>query len=483
MARFRTCLGISLATACLLALAGPARGQGKIDLLIVCDTDSKLQGVERDGRQVRNIFEKGILDTRLLRATTLQGAQVHPNQILDYYRRVAIGPDDTLVFYYSGHGAIDPDRGQAMTTERGVLFRRDLQALMESRRARLNVILTDCCSNIVVLPPAGVAAAPMASAPQTPPLVDPLLRQLFLEHRGTVCITAASPGESAWGDNDLGGYFTASITSSLRFGDPKGYDNNGDGFAGWDEVFPEIREGARMHYAMFRNRVLQAKSSFPARLVRDVEKQSQQTPSASIKAVRSAAVPTDRFIPNLGVFAEFVPYGYALGLGMKITRPPQSGSALLAAGIGVGDMIVEMDELPIRHPVDVLSHVEATPAVVIDGRSGGKRPVQLQLPKQVFNADWAPPERLAKALGLYYRLVPLGSGLYGARLSRTPYGNAPVNALRLEICDMIVELDGQSIRGPDDVANHVGETDVRFINIRTGYPDNGKVRLPAQVVR
>lgn len=459
--------------------ATTARGQGKIDLLIVCDTDSKLQGVERDGRQVRSVFEKGVLDTRLLRATTFQGARVAPNQILDYYRRVAIGPNDALVFYYSGHGAIDLDRGQAMTTERGVLFRRDLQALMESRRARLNVILTDCCSNIVSLPP--VVAAPMLPPEAAPPLIAPLLRQLFLEHRGTVCITAASPGESAWGDNDTGGYFTASLTNRLRMSDPGPYDENGDGFVGWNEIFPSIRDGAELHYNFFRDQVLGRQSSFPPKLVRDVQRQAKQTPTAILQAERSAAVPNDRLIPNLAAYAEFVPHDDALAI--KISRPPQAGSALIAAGIGVDDRIVVMDELPIRHPVDVLSHVAATPTVVLDGRTGERRSITLQLPADVKNADWAPPERLARGLGIYYRLVPLGSGRQGARLSRTPYSNAPVNALRLEICDMITELDDQAIYGPDDVINHVNATDLRFVNIRTGVSDVGRITLPAQVVR
>lgn len=480
MTGMQTCIGVFLATAGWLASAVSALGQGKIDLLVVADTDSKLQGVERDGWQVRDVFEKGVLDTQVLHATTLQGSRVDPGPIVDYYRRLAVGPNDALVFYYSGHGAIDPDRGQAMTTQRGVLFRRDLQSVMEARGARLNVIFTDCCSNIVVLPPGGVGA-PMAVPEVTPPLIAPLLRQLFLEHRGTVCITAASPGQSAWGDNEVGGYFTASLASRLRVGDPQRYDGNGDGFAGWDEVFPEIREGARMHFANFRHRVFERPASFQASLVKALEQQADQTPTAILKVVRSAAAATDRYIPNLAAFAEFIPQESALG--MRLTRPPQGGSPLLAAGIGAGDTIVEMDDLPIRHPVDVLSHVDATPTVAIDGRTGERRSVRLQLPRQVQTADWAPREYHAKALGILYRLVPLGSGLYGARLSRTPYANSPLNPLRLEICDMIVELDGQPIRRPDDVMNHVGETDVHYVNIRTGIDDVGKVKLPAQVVR
>lgn len=469
-------LGLGLVFGCLWPLTLLA--QGRIDVLIVCDTDTKLQGIERDARAFRSVFETGIQDPRLLRVTSFTGALVSPQQVFDYYRRVQVGPNDTLVFFYTGHGATDPNRGHALTTERGVIYRNDLRRAMQGRGARLNVLLSDCCSNVVDLPPSITAGAPAPGA--LPDVVRPLLRQLFLEHRGTVDITAAEVGQSAWATNLLGGFFAHALTEHLFSFDVKGHDANKDGFVTWAEIFEPVRENTRLSFRSFRQEVLANAARYSARLVDALNKQDEQTPLAFSLGERGPAVATDYFAPNIGAHVSFEPLGQRYGL--KVTRPPQSGSPLLAAGISVGDMIIEMDELPFRHPVDVLTHVAVTPTVFINARDE-KVATRLQLPNQVFTPDWAPPERLARGLGIQYRLVPLGQGSFGARLSRQPFAYAPVNALRLEIGDMIVTLDEMPIRGPDDVLNHVGKTSVRFINIRTGEADVGDVMLPAQVVR
>src|SRR5205823_6528277 len=111
-------------------LAGRSHAQGRIDVLIVCDTDTKLQGIERDARAMRAVFEAGIQDPRLLSITTFTGALVSPAQVFDYYRKVQVGPNDALVFFYTGHGATDPTRGHCLTTERGMIYRKDLRAAL-----------------------------------------------------------------------------------------------------------------------------------------------------------------------------------------------------------------------------------------------------------------------------------------------------------------------------------------------------------------
>ena len=62
---------------------------------------------------------------------------------------------------------------------------------------------------------------------------NPTLKHLFLQHKGTLDINAASPGEDAWGGSKDGGVFTYTLIESVLFGP----DANEDGFISWTEVF------------------------------------------------------------------------------------------------------------------------------------------------------------------------------------------------------------------------------------------------------
>jgi hypothetical protein len=53
----------------------------------------------------------------------------------------------------------------------------------------------------------------------------------------------------------------------------------------------------------------------------------------------------------------------------------------------------------------------------------------------------------------------------------------------LERGDMIVRLDGQPIKKPEDVLAHVDQTSVEFINIRTGKLETRVIQLPGQAGR
>jgi len=101
-------------------------------------------------------------------------------------------------------------------------------------------------------------------------------------------------------------------------------------------------------------------------------------------------------------------------------------------------------------------------------------------------ANLAPSAALAQAddlfagnLGIYYAKVPYGDGTFGARLTRPPVPGSPAAQLQLEPGDTIFMLDGVRFREPSDVLNHVEETSVVFINVRTNQPQSADVTLPA----
>jgi hypothetical protein len=110
---------------------------------------------------------------------------------------------------------------------------------MEDKGAGLVVLLTDCCSTVFRTPP--VPTAPLETAPKhvPPRQIDPVLRCLFFQHRGTVDVTAAEDGTASYGDDQQGGVFTTALVRLLG-GDLKTLDRNHDGFLSWKEFFPAL---------------------------------------------------------------------------------------------------------------------------------------------------------------------------------------------------------------------------------------------------
>ena len=89
------------------------------------------------------ILTNGFGNTGILDLRVLSGPDVRPDVIVDYFRNVPVGPNDVLLFYYSGHGATFEGQGHVLTTSHGNLSRDTLRAAVTGRGARLSVLLTD----------------------------------------------------------------------------------------------------------------------------------------------------------------------------------------------------------------------------------------------------------------------------------------------------------------------------------------------------
>jgi hypothetical protein len=223
------------------AVGGPVAAQApelrRVRALLVIDTRSGLgESVELDGRRMMSVLRTGLPKDRL-DVTTLTGAKVSRATILSYYRNLATGPDEALLFYYAGHGATDPDKGhflalQELKTE--PLTRADLKEAMRKKRPGLVVILTDCCSDRYELKKKN---RDIWSEEHRE--VNPVLRDLLLRHRGVVDVTA-STGNEAFGDEHQGGLFTRNL-GRLLLTPVRDLDTNGDGFVDWSEFFPRLQ--------------------------------------------------------------------------------------------------------------------------------------------------------------------------------------------------------------------------------------------------
>lgn len=134
-----------------------------------------------------------------------------------------VGPEDTVYVHFSGHGLIlDPASGvQYLETVDQKALNRDLWAeAIAALPCRLKILVTDCCSSY---PPTELAEGDDEVEPWE------TLYFLLLRHEGFVDITAASPGQYAFG-TARGGYLTVNLHSDMQR------------FRTWDEVFRAASE-------------------------------------------------------------------------------------------------------------------------------------------------------------------------------------------------------------------------------------------------
>ena len=170
---------------------------------------------------------------------------IEPQQVKAWVREVPTRPVDTLLVYYSGHGTMDNYGTHDLHFDpvaEVVLTRNWLAEELRSKPAGLKLLITDTCSENVQAD----RAAPLQKAVYADVKANAQFyaKNLFLEHRGLLDITAASPGQLAYGDHIIGGHFTSALAEALI----PDSDTNRDDFLSWAELFDATRAGTEALY-------------------------------------------------------------------------------------------------------------------------------------------------------------------------------------------------------------------------------------------
>jgi Caspase domain len=230
---------------------GPGPDLKKLRALLVIDTADELlkDSVTQDKKNMENILTAFIPES-MCEITVLEGKKVTRQAILDHYRTLKTGPDESLLFFYAGHGAMDAKERHLLQLQEGKIrpiFRDEVVQAMKARKPGLIVLLTDCCSTSNTRVITKLAGTDRLLPAQR---FHPVVRCLFFQHRGLVNITAAQDGTGSWGDNRHGGVFTQSLCTLLKE-DLRDLDKNKDHMISWKEFFEQLQRKTQDTFEKF----------------------------------------------------------------------------------------------------------------------------------------------------------------------------------------------------------------------------------------
>ena len=215
-------------------------------LLVIMDDDPKI-GCIVDQFYIENLLasvdkmKECTVQTKTLLASEGSATRL---QIQEWLSKVYPVSDDVIFIYYSGHGGMNnwEEKKTYLATLGNYTYRDDLVTLIKTATAaaRLQMLITDCCSNTSEPPPIQVDQASAAASSVT------VWKNLFLEHTGFLHITGATEGQfsfgaapapnalpETWKASGYGGTFTRSLIAAID----EHPDTDSDGFVHWGEVF------------------------------------------------------------------------------------------------------------------------------------------------------------------------------------------------------------------------------------------------------
>lgn len=226
---FRSLLILLVMPICSYANTPQATDEfGKMHILIVADTDDDRIGlsVQQDILRLVRMFETAIPSHRRT-ISVLADENFNHEAIERYYADLAVAPNDTIFFFFAGHGIFYPEQKPRLSNEdhhlimgKRLVPRKKILDWIESKNAKLNIILSDSCFEFT---------KPDASLePCAPPEIfvefdRRVFMNLFFCSSGLVNINSANTNQTAVGCPINGGAFTTAfckVLTNLSSDDP-----------------------------------------------------------------------------------------------------------------------------------------------------------------------------------------------------------------------------------------------------------------------
>ena len=202
------------------AVATTATTAATLHVLFVIDTDDRNIGdmVARDLAIMGGEVQKIVAATGLtLNDRVYKGGDFTTANVKGAVRALSPGRDDVVLFYYSGHGFRTKTKKSkwpylffSKTPQNPVDFGWVAEE-MSRKGARLTIVMTDSCNNVVNLQ----VRETQKALPAVSAKARNGYRDLFLKHRGFIAAASSIPGETSTATQS-GSLFTLSFLKALR---------------------------------------------------------------------------------------------------------------------------------------------------------------------------------------------------------------------------------------------------------------------------
>jgi hypothetical protein len=202
----------------------------QLHLLIVANTEDENIGstcVKDKDRTLKTFTDLADFLKFKLDVKTVFGKDYNKKNVEAAIQSIQAGPNDVVVFYYTGHGFSNPNDNyqyphvelRAKSYEKlegNSLSMEEIYNTIKRKGANLNIVMSDCCnsdpnaSNIVSGDMAPTRSSSIGWS------YDNCLKLFMPTKPVSILVTAASKGEMSAGNINFGGFFTYNFRSSLE---------------------------------------------------------------------------------------------------------------------------------------------------------------------------------------------------------------------------------------------------------------------------
>ncbi len=157
----------------------------------------------------------------------IEGDDFSRQMIVQAIEAARPGPDDIIVFSYSGHGfreSATETRWPELDTPDGPISFKTVLQMIQQKGARQFIALADCCNQSIDV---GVRSRAVTR------IGFENIQQLFLDSKTSVAASGSKPGQFSYGNDRYGGFFTAAFIDNLTKALQTGM--------GWEEIMARSR--------------------------------------------------------------------------------------------------------------------------------------------------------------------------------------------------------------------------------------------------
>ena len=222
----------------------------KIHAIVFCNTNDPKIGESCENDQKRFVEELGIiqdaLDCDVDWMNVYTGKECNKPNLEKALSNLNCNSNDVIFFYYSGHGVhAKSDVAEGWLPQMCLIYESydqdkfvpvtDVMKALESKPARLKLIVTDCCNNEASWVSSKSLVVEDGKTAKSEEINVKNLKKLFYESKGTVVATSSKRGQVSLGPKE-GGLF------SIAFWDEIYKLEQGNGNADWKFVFESTKK-------------------------------------------------------------------------------------------------------------------------------------------------------------------------------------------------------------------------------------------------